>query len=124
MRLARIATPDGPRPVVERDGRWLGVVDLFDSPLEPTGESYPLEGAELLAPVEPLVVLGMAHKEWRSEVTPHTLRRTFATILLNSGNPLDAVADVLGHESVDTTRRHYAFASDERRRQTIHSFEV
>ncbi len=71
-----------------------------------------------------LYVLGMAHKEWRSEVTPHTLRRTFATILLNSGNPLDAVADVLGHESVDTTRRHYAFASDERRRQTIHSFEV
>ncbi|MEL4357667.1 MULTISPECIES: fumarylacetoacetate hydrolase family protein [unclassified Luteococcus] len=61
MRLARIQTPDGPRGVVAREGRWLVVEDIFANPLVPTGESHPLEGAKLLAPVEPRVVLGMAH---------------------------------------------------------------
>lgn len=60
----------------------------------------------------------------RSKVTPHALRRTFATILLNDGHHLDAVADVLGHQSVDTTRRHYAFSSNARRRATIEAFNV
>lgn len=59
-----------------------------------------------------------------SRVSPHALRRTFATILLNSGQPLDAVADVLGHRFVDTTRTHYAFTSNARRRATIHAFHI
>ena len=56
-------------------------------------------------------VYGTGQGEDRSRVTPHALRRTFATLLLNQGHHLDAVADVLGHRSVDTTRNHYAFAS-------------
>lgn len=59
-----------------------------------------------------------------SAITPHALRRTFGTILLNDGHHLDAVADVLGHTSLDTTRKHYAFASTERRRATIFGFKV
>lgn len=59
-----------------------------------------------------------------SAVHPHALRRTFGTLLLNDGHHLDAVADVLGHASVDTTRKHYAFSSNERRRETIHGFKV
>jgi integrase len=50
------------------------------------------------------------------------LRRTLATHLLNDGHPLDAVADILGHRNVDTTRTHYAFASNARRRATIEAF--
>lgn len=57
-----------------------------------------------------------------SDVSPHALRRTFATILLNQGHPIDAVADVLGHASIDTTRSHYAFSNNARRRATIHAF--
>ncbi|MCB0878825.1 MAG: tyrosine-type recombinase/integrase [Thermoleophilia bacterium] len=64
------------------------------------------------------------HGECRSRVSPHVLRRTFATLQLNDGQPLDAVADVLGHESVDTTRKHYAFSSNERRRATIMSYSI
>lgn len=60
----------------------------------------------------------------RSEVSPHALRRSFATLLLNDGHHIDAVADVLGHVSIDTTRKHYAFASDARRRATIEAFNV
>ena len=65
-----------------------------------------------------------AHREHRSLVSPHALRRSFATLLLNQGEHLDAVSDVLGHASVDTTRRHYAFSSPARQRTTIEAFKV
>jgi integrase len=76
------------------------------------------------ATVAGLCVQSPRHKECRSAVSPHVLRRTFATLLLNDGHHLDAVADVLGHESVDTTRKHYAFTSNARRRATIEGFHV
>jgi site-specific recombinase XerD len=38
------------------------------------------------------------------EVTPHTLRHTFAKSLLDNGVSLEKVAALLGHESLDTTR--------------------
>jgi integrase/recombinase XerD len=38
------------------------------------------------------------------EVTPHTLRHTFAHTLVAAGTPLSDVADLLGHSSLDTTR--------------------
>ena len=38
------------------------------------------------------------------DVTPHTLRHTFGKNLVDAGVPLDRVAQLLGHESVDTTR--------------------
>jgi integrase/recombinase XerD len=62
-----------------------------------------------------------AHHEQRSRVTPHAIRRSVASMLLNSGEPIDAVADVLHHRQLDTTRRHYAFASNRRRKATIES---
>ena len=36
--------------------------------------------------------------------TAHTLRHTFAKNLVDAGTPLDQVAILLGHESLDTTR--------------------
>jgi hypothetical protein len=62
MRLARIQTPDGPRPVVQDGSRWSVVADLFATSPARTGEQHPVAGSRLLAPVEPRVVLGMAHK--------------------------------------------------------------
>ena len=38
------------------------------------------------------------------EVSPHTLRHTFARALLVAGTPINDVADLLGHSSLDTTR--------------------
>lgn len=37
-------------------------------------------------------------------VSPHQLRHTFATRLVNAGAGIDAVQDLLGHESIATTR--------------------
>lgn len=71
-----------------------------------------------------LYVLDANHREHRSLVTPHAIRRSIATMLLNDGTPLDAVADLLNHRQVDTTRTHYAYASPDRRRHTIESIQL
>lgn len=42
-----------------------------------------------------------------NHLTPHTLRRTYSTILRDHGINDSTVADLMGHEKVDTTRRHY-----------------
>lgn len=37
-------------------------------------------------------------------VTPHTIRHSFATMLLDKGIELCYISDLLGHQSLDTTR--------------------
>lgn len=59
-RLARIDTPDGPRPVAWRDAQWCGIRDPFAETLQLTGHRFGTD-VRLLAPCEPRVILGMAH---------------------------------------------------------------
>lgn len=52
----------------------------------------------------------------KKRMSPHKLRSTFGTNLYQQTGDIYLVADVLGHTDVNTTRRHYAAMSDERRR--------
>lgn len=47
------------------------------------------------------------------DLTPHWLRYTFAKRLDNNGTTLEAIRDLLGHESVETTRRYLRSSLDE-----------
>ena len=52
----------------------------------------------------------------KPKISPHKLRSTYATNLYNETGDIYLVADVLGHSSVDTTRKHYADMTDARRK--------
>ncbi len=60
-------------------------------PLRPRGVQRAIERLALAAHLD------------TETVTPHTLRHTFGKNLVDAGVPLDRVAMLLGHESLDTT---------------------
>lgn len=49
-------------------------------------------------------------------VTPHVLRHTLATVLLNQGAPLVAVQSILGHAKPETTQVYATLSGSARRR--------
>lgn len=49
-------------------------------------------------------------------VTPHVLRHTFAKNLIDSGVPIEQVADLLGHSKLETTRVYVTPSADDLKR--------
>ena len=51
------------------------------------------------------------------KITPHKLRSTYGTALYRETGDIRLVADVLGHENINTTIDYYAAMEDEHKRQ-------
>ena len=49
-------------------------------------------------------------------ITPHKLRSTYGTALYRQTGDIYLVADVLGHNDVNTTKKHYAAIDDDKKR--------
>ncbi|MBP3646329.1 MAG: tyrosine-type recombinase/integrase [Clostridia bacterium] len=60
----------------------------------------------------------------KKKMSPHKLRSTYATRLYHETEDIYLVADALGHSDVNTTRRHYAAMSDERRREAARNVHL
>lgn len=58
------------------------------------------------------------------KITPHKLRSTYGTTLYQETGDIYLVADVLGHQDVNTTRKHYAAQEDERRRRAANAVHL
>jgi hypothetical protein len=102
VRIARIATDHGPRPVVQHGNRWREVADPFAAELAYTGTDHPVGGVRLLAPVQPTVVVGMAHNGSPAERTrpPQAFLKSARTVT-DPDTPV-VLNDHLGQVHVET----------------------
>ena len=57
------------------------------------------------------------------KISPHKLRSTFGTNLYRATGDIYAVADVLGHANVNTTRKHYAEITADVRKKAILQYQ-
>ncbi len=58
------------------------------------------------------------------KITPHKLRSTYGTNLYRETNDLYVVADVLGHQDMNTTRKHYADMSEDIRKEAAEKVKL
>ena len=58
------------------------------------------------------------------KITPHKLRSTYGTALYRQTGDIRLVADVLGHENINTTIDYYAAIEDEHKQKAANAVKI
>lgn len=60
----------------------------------------------------------------KNPISPHALRRTFATNLANKGTGVKVLMELMGHENLSTTMNYYVKATDDGKRKAVMSLSA
>lgn len=63
------------------------------------------------------MILGCGRRAHLGRVTPHTMRHTFTTALIEAGATVAGVAELLGHKSIQTTMGYFHASAGYKRRE-------
>lgn len=74
--------------------------------------------------IENLVSDCAKHVTTIKHITPHKLRSTYGTSLYRETGDIYLVAEVLGHNDVNTTRKHYAALEEDRKRRAASAVKL
>ncbi len=87
------------KPAREALTRWLAARGEADSPRVFLGKRGPLDTSGVQR-----LMAELSQRTGLANLTPHTLRHTFGKRLVDSGVTLEKIADLMGHENIETTR--------------------
>lgn len=112
-----------PRLLREELQAWLLAEGIAQGPVLPqsTGNPTPISGRVVYDAVKRIAERAAArpenavYRERFRQIAPHGIRRSDATILVETGTPIGDVQGMLGHESVTTTERYQKAALAARR---------
>ena len=108
---------------LEALGRWLAVRGALQKPGRAAGKDalfLSVKGTRLTSrSVGRLLEKYLARAGLDPRTSPHTLRHSFATHLLDAGADIRSVQELLGHRSLATTQV-YTHVSTQRLRDSYH----
>ncbi|MCY8234600.1 tyrosine-type recombinase/integrase, partial [Priestia endophytica] len=82
----------------------------------PTG--YPLSANKVLTRMKRLLKKSSVTKS----LTPHSLRHTHASLLIEAGAGIKEIQEILGHSDINTTMNIYGHMTKDLKEKTSHKF--
>lgn len=95
-------------------GQWHGEVSAAGYPTDDDSPLFYGVGSKRLTErTLNRAVTAMVKKSGLSGITPHSLRHSFATHMLERGAPLRVIQELMGHESLVTTQRYLRITTEQ-----------